>query len=375
VDKYLREQEKELVGSANKIEANSSASDFNLQQSNYSEGDTASFWTLDFDKEEHYQVEAELIEKRANAYIFVDQDVEIEPNLLNDAANLFSDQIFSTTMDKFASTGYSYFDIDGNQAPIILITPAQGNWLGYFHSLNYTDEDNSNGQDMLYINSDIFTSNDRSTEEKKNLGLGTLAHELQHLIYFNQKYLDYSQRDQNRDWVTDIWANEGLSMLAMRLNGYYNYNTSREADYLNGTNRESLLFWNGQGKDYGASGLFMFKLYQELGPDIIKEIVSSSADPVEIISDHAGKNFNSYFLDWILANQINNLSSNLSDQYGYSLSLPTNLDQDVITGTSIDDFKVDSTAIKYYQIEGDGSQVNLKIDNLNTDTGVILYRN
>jgi hypothetical protein len=307
VDNYLRLKEKQLVSSANKIEVHNSSSDFKIQQIDYNVGDTESFWTLDFTTEEHYEVEAELIKKTANAYIFVDQDVEIEPTLLNDVANLFSDSIFSTTMNQFASTSYSDFDIDENQAPIILLTPAKGDWVGYFHSLNYfADKDKSNGSDMLYINSDILTSNDRSTEEKKNLSLGTLAHELQHLIYFNQKYLDYSQQDQNGEWVTDIWANEGLSMLAMWLNDYYDYNTSREADYLDGTNRESLLFWDGQGKDYGASGLFMFKLYQELGPDIIKEIVSSSADPVEIISDHFGKEFNSYFLDWILANQIDN---------------------------------------------------------------------
>jgi len=307
VDKYLREQEKELVGSANKIEANSSASDFNLQQSNYSEGDTASFWTRDFDNEEHYKVEAELIEKRENAYIFVDQKVEIDSTLLAEVADIFSDKIFGRTMEKFASTSYNYFDIDGNQAPIILLTPAKGNWLGYFHSLNYfPDADNSNGRDMLYVSSDILTNNDDSQTEKRDLSLGTLAHEFQHLIYFNQKYLDYSRQDQQTEWISDTWANEGLSMLAMWLNDYYDYNTSREADYLDGTNRESLLFWDGQGKDYGASGLFMFKLYQELGPDIIKEIVSSSADPVEIISDHFGKEFNSYFLDWILANQIDN---------------------------------------------------------------------
>ncbi|MGM0369600.1 MAG: hypothetical protein ACQEP9_04225 [Bacillota bacterium] len=374
VDKYLREQEKELLGSANKIEANSFSSDFNLQQSNYSEGDIASFWTLDFDKEEHYKVEAELIEKRENAYIFVDQDVEIDSTLLAEVSDIFSNQVFSTTMDKFASNDYVDFDIDGNQAPIILLTPAKGNWLGYFHSLNYTDGDKSNGRDMFYVSSDIFTDSNRSKEEKKNLSLGTLAHEFQHLIYFNQKHLDYSQQDQQTEWVTDIWANEGLSMLAMRLNGYYDYNTSREVDYLNGSNRESLLFWDGQGKDYGASGLFLFKLYQELGPDIIKEIVSSSADPVEVISEHAGKEFNSYFLDWILANQINNLSSDLSDQYGYSLPLPTNPAQETISESSLEDFEVDSTAIKYYEIEGDGSQVDLTINNLNAETGVILYR-
>ena len=65
----------------------------------------------------------------------------------------------------------------------------------------------------------------------------------------------------------------------------------------------------------------------------------------------------------------------MSDQYGYPLDSPINPVQERISGSSTEEFKVDSTAIKYYEIEGDGSQVDLKINNLNAETGVIFYQN
>jgi hypothetical protein len=312
------------------------------------------------------------------AYIFVDENVSISSAKLDAFADEFDNQIFPTDTKYFANHDYftGGYDIDSNQKVIILITeldtdPSDGTLMGYFAPWDVYSSSEitaSNEADMFYINS--WAINNMELKQT----LGTLAHEFQHLLFFIEKKF-YANRE-----LTDTWINEGFSGLAEYLNGYYSYSGDRriidsigDRGYFNYPQGESLVYWNNQLSDYGASNLFAFYLYKRFGIGIIKDIISSSKSPIEVISNNYG-DFTGLFLDWMITNYITDDSNNSFNNYNYPFALEyypayATLDQ----YTTSDSFLIKSTGVKYYKIDGSGVETSLIIS-LPKRTGVVIYK-
>ena len=147
---------------------------------------------------------------------------------------------------------------------------------------------------MFYLSADYTYLDDEFT-------YGVLAHELQHMIHWNI--------DRNES----AWVTEGLSELAVELNGYdtggFSYMFAMNPDL-------QLNFWpgNDQGDSsphYGASYLFMRFLNQRYGKSSIMELVASPLNGFESIDEVIGKFDNrdnkpitseQIFQDWSIAN-------------------------------------------------------------------------
>ncbi|WP_018247611.1 hypothetical protein [Orenia marismortui] len=376
LDAQMRQFENELINKnyqmINRLENNVSI------QAVYQQGDKKEFKISNYSDRIDNNVTATLEKVSERAYIFVDDNYYIASSKLDTFAAEFDNQIFDTDMEYFAKHDYNSggYDFDSNEKVIILITEldndaTDGTLMGYFAPWDLFPEEDyvaSNQADMFYINS--WSINNMDLDDT----LATLAHEFQHLLFFVEK--EFHTKRQ----VNDTWINEGFSGLAEYLNGYYAYTgdariTDSEgySGYFDYPQGESLLYWNNQLSDYGASNLFAYYLYQKYGTEVIKEIMTSDQDPIDLISNQH-EDFSSLFLDWAITNYITDDSNNRFGQYNYPMQLEY-YPNDVILNESYnrDDFTINSTGVKYYLINGSGVNTSLKI-NLSEKTGIVVYR-
>lgn len=268
------------------------------------------FWKLDVDTNEYVQTDARLEYVTPHLYFWVEQGIEFEYDELENLALEFETRIYPTNHEIFGSEWTPGVDLDEHLT--VLFARGLGGVGGYFSStdtLTKQVEPFSNEAEMFYLSADYTYLDDVFT-------YGVLAHEFQHMIHWNI--------DRNES----AWVTEGLSELAVELNGFdtggFMYLFSHNPDL-------QLNFWpgNDQGDStphYGAAYLFMRYLYQRFGEAAIMELVSSplngfnSIDAVieelmsgvdqPLTSEHI-------FQDWSIANYlIGALDSKTDDSYG-----------------------------------------------------------
>jgi hypothetical protein len=149
-------------------------------------------------------------------------------------------------------------NIDAQPRIVLFVTPQINRGsasslaiFGYFHP---RDKDSSSthsaGTEILYLWDHLYRDNARDFS-------GVMAHELQHMMYFNQKGLD---------GVT--WLDEGLSNFAQQVAGYgftqeMPTPVSHVAEYLRNPQNVSLNHWPTSAglENYGMSYLFVQYLF------------------------------------------------------------------------------------------------------------------
>lgn len=258
-------------------------------------GEVKSFWILDVDTNEYRELDARLIYSTPHLYFWSEEGVEVDSQAVADLAETFENEIYPATRQFFGSEWTSGVDHDPHLT--ILYASGLGGAAGYFSStdsLTAEVEPYSNESEMFYLSADYTTPDSVYT-------YGVLAHEFQHMIHWNV--------DRNES----SWVNEGLSELAVELNGYdtgsFTFFFAIEPDL-------QLNFWpgNDQGDStphYGASYLFMKYLMDRFGIDSIREFVANQGIGLESVdevfslkSPELGQGFTSeiIFQDWSVAN-------------------------------------------------------------------------
>jgi hypothetical protein len=166
-------------------------------------GDQESFWVSDTDTNENFQVQATLQYITDHSYFWIEDGVDYNQGQLRRLAEAFESKIYPTDREFFGSEWSP--GVDGDIHLYILYARGLGsNIAGYFSSvdsLNPAIQEFSNGHEMFVFNADSVSLDQEYT-------YGVLAHEFQHMIHW--------YRDRNEE----TWLNEGLSDLAMFLNGY-----------------------------------------------------------------------------------------------------------------------------------------------------------
>ncbi len=166
-------------------------------------GEQDTFWVLDTDENDNFQVDTTLQYVTDHAYFWIEDGVDFSSRDLRDLAQTFENKIYPTNREFFGSEWTP--GVDGDEHIYILYATGVGSGIaGYFStidSVNPEIQEFSNGHEMFVFNADIVDLGEAYT-------YGTLAHEFQHMIHW--------YRDRNED----TWMNEGLSDLAMLLNDY-----------------------------------------------------------------------------------------------------------------------------------------------------------
>ena len=202
--------------------------------------------------------------------------------------------------------------IDNDDKITILLTKLKTNTGGYFNErdeFSQAQEPTSNTREMIYLN---------STEIDNPLIYSLLAHEMQHLINWNQK-------EKMRNVKDDVWLNELRSEYAPTICGYdsayVGSNLERRIDDFLARPFDSLTEWRGDRYDYPSVNVFGHYLVEQFGENILTYITQTSDVGIKSIETAlASKSYNlafsQVFNDWAIANFLNDTSFG-AGQYGY----------------------------------------------------------
>lgn len=253
-----------------------------------------------------------------HAYFYVD---DMYLNSLRPSERAFFDQQIIASSQEFDNNIYpketAFWGsepnpgIDNDPKITILLERLNNGTGGYFDSINdypLTQVQQSNQREMITAN--VLSS---STDRLKIF----LAHELQHLISFNQKELLH-------DATEDTWLNELRSQYAITVAGYndvfQNSDFSQRVGAFLSAPTDSLTEWPNTNLDYASVTLFGQYLVDRFGPSIIQDTLHSSSAGIDSINkylaDHqSSENFTDIFADWEWTNYFNNRTQD--NRFGY----------------------------------------------------------
>ncbi len=246
----------------------------------------------------------------ANWWENLDIEKRKEVNIAIDDLNKeFESKIYPVLTSNFGSEWKP--GIDGDTKITILIHPMIEMASGYF---NTGDEyplarvKTSNQREMIYLNSSNITS---------PLNKSFLAHELLHLITFNQKDKTYGISEET-------WLNEARAEYAPTLLGYdeqyqNSYLQNRLKIFIENP-RESLTEWQGKTSDYGVANIFVHYLVDYYGKEILIDSLKSEKTGIPSLNAALIKNgfkddFSQIFTNWTVAIFVNNC--NFGAKYCY----------------------------------------------------------
>lgn len=227
--------------------------------------------------------------------------------------------IYSTDVSAFGNPP----DVDSDPSIVILILNIQdgyngsGGYVAGFFDPSQESPDNtfpsvrSNLAEIYYVDAN---PTNLTTANGIEIAMSTAAHEFQHMINYNY----------HKTSSPPTFINEGCSMLAEINCGYPPSGLSL---YANETNHY-LFDWRGNDNtlvlnDYARAQRFHLYLWDRYGVGLFKYIVQSSlADPVAIMNDAFSKDslsitFANVFTNWLIANELNDTTSNRLYGYAY----------------------------------------------------------
>ena len=258
------------------------------------------------------------------AAIFVDQDAPDAPaggftsTDLEAFAARFDDVIQPEVTDVFGAAS----DLDGNERVIILFTP-QVNELtprgsagfigGFFFGTDLLpgSNANSNGAEVFYALVPDPTgefSNPRSKDQVLDVVPAVLAHEFQHMVHFNQRFLGL-EGGQEALWLSEALAQMAEELVARRYDELVDPTSAelfrsgartRSGRYLAGTDSVSLIVSTGQGTlaERGAGFLHLLYLADQEGTDLLGRLTRTTRTGVSNVVTEVGREWPGLLADW-----------------------------------------------------------------------------
>jgi len=228
---------------------------------------------------------------------------------LNSLIEEFETNIYLTLTRTFGSEWSP--GIDKDTRITVLIHPMKKGTGGYNNTADEYPKaqiPESNEREMVYLNANYINTADAKV---------FLAHELVHLITFNQKNKTYGVSE-------DIWLNEARAEYSATLLGYNkDYSGSnlerRVKDFLEKPS-DSLTEWRDTSADYGVVNLFTQYLVDHYGINILADSLKLRKTGIEslnaVLSQYGfQKDFSQIFTDWVITVLINDCE--ISEKYCY----------------------------------------------------------
>jgi immune inhibitor A len=271
----------------------------------YSLGDHETFWLLNPNPVETFQIGATLRHISPHLYMWVQDDLDVQQGALERSAQTFEERLYPTVRRYFGAEWSPGIDYDER---LTVLNARFSGAVGYFSTGDEyptTVMPYSNQREMFYINPEYGPPGGTSYD-------GTLAHEFQHMVHWNA--------DNNED----AWVTEGASELAMHLCGYSR--DGRIRVFANNPDTQ-LTSWasapDSVAQHYGAAFLFLTYFAERFGPPMTRDLVANELDGIagfeSVLHAHeTNLDFADLFADWVVANYLDGESSVTADaQYRY----------------------------------------------------------
>jgi len=230
-------------------------------------GAAETFWALNVDTREQFQIEATLRYVTDHLYFFIEDGVDYDQDDLKRLCETFETEIYPTDREFFGSEWTP--GVDNDPHLYVLFAGGLGNSIAGYYSQN--DElhpevnEYSNAHEMFYLNADNINLGEEFT-------YSVMAHEFQHMIHW--------YRDRNET----SWINEGFSVLAELLNDYdvggFDYLYISQPDI-------QLTYWpspnEGSGPHYGMAFLFWTYFLDRFGEEATQAVVAHAENSMESV--------------------------------------------------------------------------------------------
>jgi hypothetical protein len=278
----------------------------------YNVGDVERFNILNSDTLENTVITANLIAKTDQAYMWLDSDWISLVNLdaFKHALQTFGEKIMPRDRALFGQEESPGVDCDPrihilNTSSVM--GASTGGYVSGIDQLTRQVRSDSNEKDIFYINIEGSGGPDGIGAEYY---YGTMAHEFQHLI------------QNNHDRNEDTWINEGMSELAMYLNGADDQYDAIAAQVPN----IQLNSWPDGGVAgpdvYGTAFSFMLYFWDRYGDAGVQALAAEEANGLVGIQNvlnqiDPGKQVDDLVADWLIARLLDD-PSNDNGRYGYS---------------------------------------------------------
>ena len=275
----------------------------------YNVGDQMKFQVFSFDNLKTFDVEATLVAKTDHAYMWLDNRWEqmVDRQALIRSAQTFNDKIYPRNHALFGEEENPGIDCDPR---IHILNTSNTSSGGYFSSVDQVTSavrSDSNEKDMFYIDIEGVGGADAVGSGYYD---GVLAHEFQHMILFRD--------DQNED----TWVSEGMSELAIFLNG-----DDPGADLVAAQTPDiQLNSWPDGGvadaQNYGTAFSFMLYFWDHFGDKGVQALAAEPANGligVQKVLDklEPGKTVDDFVADWLVARTLDDPSID-NGRYGYA---------------------------------------------------------
>ena len=279
----------------------------------------------DFD-ESMYQLSATCSRVGSHSYVFVEDGEIVSDANLDYIMNQFDNVIYPTNTATFGSEPNPGIDNDA-RVFILLMDIRDRNYHdrsyqfyigGYFWSLHEHRNDDLAPPQAGYSNEKEIIHIDLNPGDEGDSG-GTMAHEFQHMIHWNQ------------DSDEDPWIDEGCADYAEYV--CYGTHPLSHINALIDNPNTQLNFWGGTGTQllahYGASYLFVLYLAEKYGgAATIGTLVSEDANGIAgadatLSTRGYTQTFHDVFTTWTIANYLDNTA--LGNLFGYT-SIDINVD-------------------------------------------------
>jgi hypothetical protein len=236
---------------------------------------------------------------------------------------LLEDPIYATDVAVFGGVS----DLDRNDRVIVLLTPGVNRLTGanetsfingYFDYCDLVDVNecpDTNRSEIMY--SVVPDPNGRwglkHTEQNiVRLLPPLIAHELEHLIHFNQRALVGGVRTHEDLWLSEAMAHFAEDTvagvlrargLAAEADGFLRENLVRATFFLRAPDKTSLIASSGQGslEERGAGWLFVKYLHHRLGASVLRRLVTSPETGVRSVTNVANASWMTLLRDWSVA--------------------------------------------------------------------------
>lgn len=145
-----------------------------------------------------------------------------------------------------------------------------------------------------------------------NIVKGTLAHEFQHMIYFDEHY--------NQGVIfTYTWLNEALSQAAEYYNSYFkNHLDWIKYDFLLNDNWYALSLTHWTRDNYGYGSIFIRYLIYRFGNTAIKNMCSTNLVGITTVEAATGTDFNTLFNDFTIALVMSGTGDSIDQKYNFT---------------------------------------------------------
>jgi immune inhibitor A len=273
------------------------------------EGDQQQFQVFDNDNLKNFTVTASLVAITTHAYMWLDDRwaAQVDRDALIRSAQTFSNQIYDRNRLLFGDEQSPGIDCD----PRIHILNTSGtNAGGYFSSIDQVTRQvrsDSNEKDLLTIDVEL---NGGLEAIGTDYYAGVIAHEFQHLIAFSH--------DPNED----TWISEGMSELAIFLNG----DDPGVDQVAVNTPKVQLNTWPDGGpagaQNYGTAFSFMLYFWDRYGDDGVRALAAEPLNGLAGVEKvltkiDPGKTANELVADWLVARTLDDPSI-ANGRYGYA---------------------------------------------------------